>query len=280
MSYKCKYCGKEFDNKCSLGGHVRFCKSNPRYIQNLKQLAIARANIKHDENGQIFAHKGEIYECQYCHKQFKLHGLKNHERYCNLNPNKDVYYKDRIYYSPGGWNKGLTKEIDNRIKNAAEKLHKRYEAGEIKTWCDGLTKETDDRIAKYSKQISKTAKEHGLSGGYRKGIGRGKKGWYKGIFCDSSWELAFVIYHIDHNIPIKRCEEKLQYEMNGKIRKYLPDFVVNDKIVEIKGWKDESALIKEQCFPEITIIDKNGIIPYIEYVVNKYGSNFINLYDK
>jgi len=278
MIYKCKYCGKEFDekHKYSLGGHIRFCKLNPKYKQNVEQLEYVRSHIKHNK-GKQFVHKDEICECQYCHKQYKFYGLKNHEKYCNYNPYKKL---DRDSHTGGGWNKGLTKETDDRIKNAAEKLHERYEKGEIKTWCDGLTKETDDRIAKYSKQISKTAKEHGLSGGYRKGIGRGKKGWYKGIFCDSSWELAFVIYHIDHNIPIKRCEEKLQYEMNGKIRKYLPDFVVNDKIVEIKGWKDESALIKEQCFPEITIIDKNGIIPYIEYVVNKYGSNFINLYDK
>lgn len=41
-------------------------------------------------------------------------------------------------------------------------------------------------------------------GGYRKGSGVGKSGWYNGIYCDSSWELAYVIYHIDNNLPIIR----------------------------------------------------------------------------
>ncbi len=225
---------------------------------------------------RLFIHKNEICECQYCHKPYKLYGLKNHEKSCNCNPDR---IPGHCPHAGGGWNKGLTKETDKRIKNAAEKLHERYEKGEIKTWCDGLTKENDERIKKYAQKISRTAKEHGLSGGYRKGIGRGKKGWYKGIFCDSSWELAFVIYHIDHNISIKRCEEKLEYEMNGRVRKYLPDFVVGNKIIEIKGWRDESSIIKEKNFPNILIIDKMSIIPYLEYVTNKYGKNFIRLYE-
>lgn len=42
------------------------------------------------------------------------------------------------------------------------------------------------------KRISATMKARKL-GGLRVGSGRGKKGWYKGIHCDSSWELAFVV---------------------------------------------------------------------------------------
>jgi len=37
-------------------------------------------------------------------------------------------------------------------------------------------------------------------GGKRIGSGRGKSGWYKGYWCDSSWELAYVIYNIDHDV--------------------------------------------------------------------------------
>jgi hypothetical protein len=54
-------------------------------------------------------------------------------------------------------------------------------------------------------KLSKVAKERNL-GGYVKGSGRGKKGWYKGIFCDSSWELAFVIFCLETNKKIKRNE--------------------------------------------------------------------------
>ena len=37
-------------------------------------------------------------------------------------------------------------------------------------------------------------------GGKRHGSGRGKKGWYKGYYCDSTWELAWVIYQLDHGV--------------------------------------------------------------------------------
>lgn len=124
MIYKCKYCGKEFESSQKVAGHTLHCKQSPKYEQSVEQLKKARSGIRRDENGQIFIHKGEICECQFCHKQFKLHGLKNHERYCDLNPNKSVYYryyrKDRIYYVPGGWNKGLTKETDERVKKMSE----------------------------------------------------------------------------------------------------------------------------------------------------------------
>ena len=28
--------------------------------------------------------------------------------------------------------------------------------------------------------------------------GKGKKGWYKGFFCSSTYELAYVIFCLDH----------------------------------------------------------------------------------
>ena len=44
----------------------------------------------------------------------------------------------------------------------------------------------------------------GKSGGMRIGAGRAKSGWYKGIFCNSSYELAWVIYSLDNNVKFKR----------------------------------------------------------------------------
>ena len=60
-------------------------------------------------------------------------------------------------------------------------------------------------------KISKSSKENRKSGGIRKGSGRGKKGTYKGYWCDSSYELAWVIYNIDKNIPFTRNSEKFKY---------------------------------------------------------------------
>jgi len=79
------------------------------------------------------------------------------------------------------------------------------------------------------------------NGGYRPGSGRAKTGYYKGIYCGSSWELAWVIYQIDHSIEFKRFDGILEYD--GV--KYIPDFLQNGDIVEIKGYeREEKVAIK------------------------------------
>lgn len=104
------------------------------------------------------------------------------------------------------------------------------------------------------------------------------RGWYKNMFCGSSWELAFVIYCLDHSLPIQRCTKCLTYtDDEGVIRKYFPDFEIDGIIYEIKGYKDKFALIKEQCFPEIIVIDRPKIQKYIFYATDKYGKDYIKL---
>lgn len=68
-------------------------------------------------------------------------------------------------------------------------------------------------------------------GGYREGSGRSKSGYYKGLYCGSTYELAWLIYQIDHNFPFERFSGVIE---DNHI-KYIPDFLINNKtIVEIK----------------------------------------------
>ena len=77
---KCKYCGKEFDNKQKLGGHIIHCEKNPNFENSKKQLELARKNIKHNSNQHLY--------CQYCGKEIGNKGcLILHEKYCINNPN-------------------------------------------------------------------------------------------------------------------------------------------------------------------------------------------------
>jgi hypothetical protein len=117
--------------------------------------------------------------------------------------------------------------------------------------------------------------------GYKPGSGIGKSGRYNGIWCDSSWELAFLIYHFDHNIPIERNKVRYPYIYNNRLFNYIPDFIVNGDIVEIKGYIQEKDIAKMNgCGKHIILIDKAGIAPYLNYVKEKYGKNFIDLYEK
>lgn len=120
-----------------------------------------------------------------------------------------------------------------------------------------------------------------ISGGIRKGSSRGKSGWYKGYWCDSSYELAYVIYNIDHNIVFERNLEGFEYVFKDKIRKFYPDFISEGSYVEIKNFRSEETNAKISQFPhQINIFYKEYVLEiFIPYVVLKYGKDFIKLYE-
>lgn len=132
-----------------------------------------------------------------------------------------------------------------------------------------------------AKSFSDNQKITHSCGGYRKGAGHGKKGWYKGYWCDSSWELAWVIYNLDHGIKFERCKEKFEYEFEGKKHNYYPDFKLEDgTYIEIKGYQYPNWKAKrEQISIPLKIFYQEDIQKIVNYVKNKYGSNWIELYD-
>lgn len=133
--------------------------------------------------------------------------------------------------------------------------------------------------SEYREALSKAVK--GKAGGLREGSGRGKKGWYKGYFCDSTWELAFLVYCIDNNIKIIRNTKGFKYSFNRKLHKFYPDFLLeNNTFIEIKGQQDAQYRAKQKSFPyKLITIGKDEIKYYIEYVNKNYTTNLISLYD-
>lgn len=111
-----------------------------------------------------------------------------------------------------------------------------------------------------------------------------KFGWYRGYHCDSSWELAFVMYHLDHNISIQRNNSKyFEYEYKGSTHKFFPDFIVEETFIEIKGIESEQCDCKVRDFPEdvpFKILYYPEVKPYLDYAENTYGKEFFYLYDE
>lgn len=126
-------------------------------------------------------------------------------------------------------------------------------------------------------------------GGYRQGSSRGHHGYYKGIYCDSTYELAYLIYCLDHDINIKRCNDVFEYEYEGKTHKYHPDFIVNGELIEIKGYHTELVDIKLESIPDdiqYKILYKEDLKEIFKYVSETYNkrfrdkwNNFYELYD-
>lgn len=119
-----------------------------------------------------------------------------------------------------------------------------------------------------------------------------KKIIFNDLLFDSFWELAFYVYHIDHNIPILRSPAPIEYIHNGESHLYYPDFEVGGQLYEIKGdqfFKKDGTMCnpydhsqdalfeaKHQCAlkNKVIFLSKNEIKPYLEYVEAKYGKDF------
>jgi hypothetical protein len=123
----------------------------------------------------------------------------------------------------------------------------------------------------------------GKTGGFRNYGGNGKSGIYKGFLCQSSWELAWLIYQLDHGVNVKRNKDYFEYEFEGKKHKYYPDFQIDNIYYEIKGkrYANFEAKIKQFPFDKKLILIEGiqEMMPFIRYCKQKYG-DFCNLYDR
>lgn len=74
------------------------------------------------------------------------------------------------------------------------------------------------------------------------------QGYYNGIMFDSSYELSFIKFCLDNNIDIVRCIHKINYNIKGEEHVYIPDFIINNKIIiEIKGKYTDLVDIKKEA---------------------------------
>jgi hypothetical protein len=235
--------------KCSICGR-EISKSNIAKHESSCKGVIIKNYEKHDG-----------LNCQFCNKTFlSNNSLHNHEIRCSMNPNKKSL--------------GLNKFNESR------------KMGEISSWNKGLTKEDNASVKKQSESLSTWYLEHpshGL-GGLRTTSARACKfGTYKGFYCDSGWELAFVLFQLDNNQPIERCTEYFVYEFEGKKHKYYPDFKIGNTYYEIKGIYRAADYAKIEQFPndlKLEVVDKSTIYPYTRYCEKTYGKNYTYLYDR
>ena len=129
-------------------------------------------------------------------------------------------------------------------------------------------------------KLSQVARLRGL-GGYERGSGRGKKGWYRGYWCDSTYELVFVVWALDHEIPFERNLEFFPYEYKGKVLRWMPDFRLADgSYIEIKGYLTEQSRAKFEFFYRaLQVFTHTELRRMFEYVHGKYGKDVLALYE-
>lgn len=183
--------------------------------------------------------------CQYCCKECKnKNSLRNHQRLCKLNPNKQLSEIEKFKkLNPIPWNKDK------------KGVQKAWNKGKIGTFTG--KKHTD--ITKY--KMSENIKMRYVQG-WESTAGRCKKYNYKSpiageIKVDGSWELIFCKYADLNKLNWKRNTKRFKYvKPNGITASYLPDFYVEDweSYVEIKGYETDLDKAKWEQFPEKLII--------------------------
>ena len=201
--------------------------------------------------------KSKYIKCEKCDCDIRSQGYKRHFNYCK---GEGILNRKRYTGRGQSWAK------DSKLSEEQKKKISKSSIGKI------TSEKTKEKLSIILK---------GRTGGIRIGGGRGKKGWYKNYWCDSSWELAWVIYNLEHNIKFERNNRGFEYIFDNEKHKFFPDFKLdNGEYIEIKGYITNQVKEKIKQFPyKIKILEKNEIKVFIDYVTSKYGNDFIKLYE-
>lgn len=218
-------------------------------------------------------------ECHYgCNREAKIQ-LKNGNWCCENSPNKCIELKRKnseslkLAFKEGrkncrqfdgkrGWNKGLTKENNNIMKNISiKKKGKSYHNGKCKD--PEKEKERIKKLSKFRTEWLKVPEN-------RKNLGRGKRSYL---------ELSFEEWLKDNNISTYKTEFHFWNEENKK--NYFVDFLFEDKklIIELDGTQHKKTIEKDK----IRDLFLNSIgykvlrISYEDYKKGMYKEEIIRL---
>lgn len=260
VNYKeCPYCGRQL-NLSNYQRHVNKHIENPDYV---RYHDLKRYKVDHND---LF--------CKFCGKECKnLNSLTQHEIRCKENPNHiNINSSNGIYkcnqLGLNVWNRGLTKDSDERLRKMSENK---------KGICTNPYKgraSTPEKEELRKQNISKSFNSEGKAG-------RGRKGRYKGIYCSSSFELAFVIYCLDHNINLTRFSGSYVYEYGGVQHRYYPDFIIDNTIYEIKGFWTDVVQAKIDAVKDrpIVVLYRKDLDFAFDYIFLKYGKKDLEIVD-
>lgn len=120
---------------------------------------------------------------------------------------------------------------------------------------------------------------------------------YDNQMFDSSWELVVWIYAQDHNESIKREPTTIEYEYEGVLHRYYPDFNYKGQLIEVKGpqFFENGKLInpfdrsldslyevkyKAALDGGVSFWHYEDVKPFLDYVEQTYTKDYINLFSK
>jgi hypothetical protein len=212
----------------------------------------------------------EEVQCCGCRKPFsRIKNLKKEKKFCS---------RSCASRRPASLNrkKKVSETYRNKFKDVRLKLETIITAN-----CVRCQNQFERKIHSTTKYCSTDCRviSYKSCGGYRKGSGRSKHGWYENVHFDSTYELAFWLEN--RNNGLQRSYKRFPFRSGY----YVPDFIQGNKYIEVKGYLTQVSIDKIEAVKklgiEIELVCKEIIIPLID----KYKKQFnvkclLELYDK
>ena len=276
----CERCGKEHDGSYGSG---RFCS---------KSCATRNSNTFYERQKQEAKVRQEtpIWEtrvCPKCGKSFTINRRKTNKKFCSRKcSNSHVVthtHKEKV-------SRSIMSYLESN--NIVPRHLRNYNL--TCTICSKQFQSKNKNKRTCSPQCAtklrvKTGRENNSYykfGGDRPNHCHSRAGYYKGIFCGSTYELVWVIYNLDNHVNFYRCKDRFMYKYNNLDHFYCPDFILEDgTYIEIKGsWTDQVEVKTNSVLKKglnIKVLYRKDLENCFNYVKNKFGihDKLYRLYD-
>lgn len=244
--HRCKFCGSLFEKSTQLGAHVINCRSNPDYEAIMIKRIRTKTHTRHEH----------VFECKVCRQSFVLcisdsdFDRGNFRRHCSRKcANRRTMTEEtrqKISMSctleENRWRLLLPKEERHqpKQKSVPEKFRNTCSVCQLVFESTRSPRVTCSSTC-LRKHLSNVLKGRTDVGGYRTKSGTSKHhgSWYREVWMDSSWELAFAQRLDALQVEWERGTRTLPYvDESGTSRVYHPDFWLPQfgYFVEIKGY--------------------------------------------
>lgn len=223
--YICENCGNDHDGSFGSG---RFCSKSC-------QCSFIAKKVKHRGTCQKGKHKTSPYgtwKCRFCGKIFET-------RY-ELTQHKKIDHSD-VYKN--AWNKGLTKETDERVKSIGQKYHNGVLEGKIIPPQFGKSMPQNVK-AKISKSMKKYFQNNPEKVYYRLNHSSHEnyaENYFKEILDSNSIKYVQNFYFHGYYLDFAFEDLKIDLEIDGAQHKNDPKIVERDitrnEVIQNSGWK-------------------------------------------
>lgn len=239
-------------------------KSNYTKHVNSKQCLLNQTEKSSTQINEDWKQSDGTYKCPHCDKSYSKNGISTHI-WRTHGEGKDFTANNENYIvgSRTAWNKGLTKETDDRVRTNAENTSKTFQ----QQLTDGTYKGGGPMGLEARKRLSERQSLHNSGG---------KCKWFEvnGQMLQGTWERDCALQFEQYSVSWKKItKDPYSYTINEAQKSYTPDLFLSELniILEIKGfwWGDDEEKMKR-------VLESNPELGNKIYFVFKKDFNMIN----